>query len=100
MLLRAVTPEELIPLFGMLTGVLVVGLIALTIVRVAQSQIGQAIARRIHGRAGEDPELVGELAALRDQVTDLAHRVAETEERLDFTERLLTRGHEEAKPHE
>jgi len=99
-LLRAVTPDEMIPFFGMFTGMVFIVAAAVTILRVAQGQIGQAIARRIHGRGGADPELQGELAELREQVTELAHRLAESEERLDFTERLLTRGHEEAKPHD
>lgn len=100
MLLRAVTPEELIPFFGMATGVVFIVAVAVTFVRIAQGQIGQAIARRIHARGGEDAELHGEVAELREQVTDLAHRLAESEERLDFTERLLTRGKEAVKPHE
>ena len=98
MLLRAVSPDELIPFFGMAVGVVFIVVAAITVVRVAQGQIGQAIAKRIHGRGGADPELQSELAELREQVADLTHRVGESEERLDFTERLLTRGHEEAKP--
>lgn len=84
MLLRAVSPEELIPFFGMATGMVFIVAVAVTILRVAQGQIGQAIARRIHGRGGVDPELQSELGELREQVTDLAHRLAESEERLDF----------------
>ena len=100
MLLRSVTPDELIPFFGMATGVIFIVAVAITVIRIAQGQIGQAIAKRIHGRGGSDPELQSEIAELREQVVDLTQRVGESEERLDFTERLLTRGHEEAKPHE
>ena len=89
MLLRAVTPEELIPFFGMATGVIFIVAVAITVIRIAQGQIGQAIAKRIHGRGGSDSELQSEIAELREQVVDLTHHVAETEERLDFTERLL-----------
>lgn len=89
-------PTDFIPLMGMLTGIVSMLVIGFTIVRVAQSQIGQALARRIHGKAGADPELRDEVHELRDQVAELEHRLAESEERLDFTERLLTRGRDEA----
>jgi hypothetical protein len=99
MLRMVVTPEEIIPLVGMLTGIISMLVIGFTIVRVAQSQVGQAIARRIHGRGGADPELQAELLELREQVADLSHRLAENEERVDFTERLLAQGKEETKAH-
>ena len=96
MLLRSVTPDELIPFFGMATGVVFLVAVAITIVRVAQSQIGQAIARRIHGKGSADPELREEIEQLREQVATLEHRVADGEERLDFTERMLARAREPA----
>ncbi len=40
-------------------------------------------------------ELMGEVAALREQVDDLRVQLMETQERLDFTERLLTKGRNE-----
>ena len=92
-------PTDFIPLMGMLTGIVTMLVIGFTIVRVAQSQIGQAIARRIHGKGAADPELRDEVHEIRDQVAELQHRLAESEERLDFTERLLTRGRDEAAPH-
>lgn len=46
---------------------------------------------RAESRQGSS-ELHNEVAMLRDQVDDLRHQVIETQERLDFTERLLTRG--------
>lgn len=54
--------------------------------------IMRALARRLEGRGG-DPALRGELEELRERVGEvdlLQQRVAELEERLDFTERLLT----------
>jgi hypothetical protein len=99
MLRMVLTPEEIIPLVGMLTGIISMLVIGFTIVRVAQSQVGQAIARRIHGRGGADPELQAEVLELREQVADLSHRLAENEERVDFTERLLAQGKEETKAH-
>ncbi len=83
-------PGEVIPLMGMLTGIVSMVLIAFTVVKVAQSQVGQAIARRISGKSGPvDDELRNELLDLREQVGNLEHRLAESEERIDFTERLL-----------
>ena len=92
-------PTDFIPLMGMLTGIVSMLVIGFTIVRVAQSQIGQAIARRIHGKGGADPDVREEIHELRDQVAELEHRLAESEERLDFTERLLARGRDEAASH-
>ena len=89
-------PGDFIPLMGMLTGIVSILVVGFTVIRVAQSQIGQAIARRIHGKGG-DPELREELGELREQVASLEHRLAENEERLDFTERLLTAGKEEVR---
>lgn len=86
-------PGEMIPIMGMVTGIISMVLIAFTVVKVAQSQIGQAIARRLNsGTAGGDPELREELMELREQVSHLEQRLAENEERIDFTERLLARG--------
>src|SRR5512143_1922850 len=53
--------------------------------------IARAIARRLEGR-GMSPALLQQVDELRERVRDLEssqHRVAELEERLDFTERLL-----------
>jgi len=82
--------EAMIPLFGMITGIITTGLFFWGVVQVARSPIGQAIGRRLQGRHGQaDPELVAEVAALRDQVEGLRQQLEETHERLDFTERLL-----------
>lgn len=53
--------------------------------------IARALARRLEGRSAS-PELLQQVEELRERVQDLEssqHRVAELEERLDFTERLL-----------
>jgi hypothetical protein len=53
--------------------------------------IARALGRRLEGR-GVSQELLQQLDELRERVRDLEssqHRVAELEERLDFTERLL-----------
>lgn len=91
MLLLQPNPGEMIPIIGMFTGMVSMVLIAITIIKVAQSQVGQAIARRISGKSGPaDDEIRNELLDLREHVGTLEQRLAESEERIDFTERLLT----------
>ena len=87
-------PHDFIPLMGMLTGAVTMVVAGYAFVRIAQGQIGQAIARRIQGKGAADPELREELYQLRDEIAGLERRLAESEERLDFTERLLAQQHE------
>lgn len=84
---------DMIPLFGMLTGIVTTGLFFWGVIGVARSPIGQAFARRIQGKYGDrhDPELIEEISALRDQVDSLQQQLSETQERVEFTERLLSR---------
>jgi len=83
---------ELIPIFGMLTGVAITCAAVFGLVKVAEGPLGQAIARRIQGhRAGADAEVQAELGELRSQVDTLRQQLEETQERVDFAERLLTR---------
>ena len=53
------------------------------------SPVGKALADRLRGRAepAQDPELLAEVDALRQEV-------AELHERVDFTERMLAETHE------
>lgn len=81
---------EMIPLFGMLFGALITVAAIWGAVRVAHGPLGQALARRLQGRGG-DTELSGEVAELRDQLEMLRHQLEETQERVDFAERLLSR---------
>src|SRR5512134_929536 len=84
---------ELIPIFGMITGMIMTVAIIFGLVQVTRGPVGQAIARRIQGRPGElDSEVRMELAELREQVEALQGTLEETQERLDFTERLLAQG--------
>ncbi len=93
-------PTDMIPIMGMVTGIFTTGLLVFCVVKVAQSQIGQALARRISGRAGAgDQELREEVMELRELVSHLEQRLAEGEERIDFAERLLARGKDEAATH-
>jgi hypothetical protein len=57
----------------------------------SRSRIGEAIARRIAGDT-RDPECEAQLEALEDEIGRLKAQLGETNERLDFAERLLTRG--------
>jgi hypothetical protein len=93
-------PTSVIPLMGMVTGIISMVVIGFVIVKVAQSALGQAVARRISGRAGAgDQELREEVMELRELVSHLEQRLAEGEERIDFAERLLARGKDEAATH-
>ena len=49
-----------------------------------------ALARRIQGHAAGDPELAADMAELKDQVDLLRRQLEETQERVDFAERLLS----------
>ena len=75
---------------------LMIPLLALSIGGVlvlSRTRIGAAIARRISGDT-RDPEWEAQLEALEDEVARLRGQLGETNERLDFAERLLTRGGE------
>jgi hypothetical protein len=88
-------PGDVIPLFGMLTGLLVTGALAWGLVNIFRGPVGQAMARRIHGGSASDPELAGELFDLKSQIEQLQHRLSEAEERIDFSERLLAQKSED-----
>lgn len=80
--------QAIVALGGMLTGLLTTGIIAWAVVH--------GLRARAQGQAGSIPRQVEEeLMALRDQVDAMQQQLIETQERLDFTERLLTRGQAE-----
>lgn len=90
-------PGELIPIFGMITGTIMTGFLAVALVMILKGPVGQALARRMQGRAGElEQELIGEIQALREQVQVLEQQAGEMEERLEFAERLLLRADQPA----
>jgi hypothetical protein len=75
---------------------LMIPLLALSIggmLVLSRTRIGEAIARRISGDT-LNPELQAHLETLEDELASLRGQLAETNERLDFAERLLTRGEE------
>ena len=64
--------------------IVIVSITAWTVTRVFRGPLGEAIARRIGGGAGPL-----ESGAHDHEIAELRSRVAELEERLDFTERVL-----------
>lgn len=78
-------PEILIPITFFLT---VGGVIA------TRGEIGKAIAQRIRGGA-KDEDLKLEVEEMRRELDAVRHELAETSERLDFAERLLSSGRQE-----
>ena len=82
---------EAVPIFGMVTGMAITLGVIFGFVRLAQGPVGQALARRIQGHAGDDSELAADVAELREQVDLLRRQLEETQERVDFAERLLSR---------
>jgi len=57
-----------------------------------RSEIGRALAHRIRGGTGGDDETMMQLSELRDEVANLRRELSETQERLDFAERVLAQG--------
>ena len=75
--------NAVVAIAGMITGLLITGAIVWGIVQLVRIRYQAKLA---------DPGLSGEVAQLRDHVDLLQQQLSETQERLDFTERLLTRG--------
>jgi hypothetical protein len=67
-------------------GIIVVSISAWTVSRVLRGPLGEALSRRLAGRKHDDRD--------DDQVAVLQGRLAELEERMDFTERVLLRDRE------
>jgi hypothetical protein len=82
--------QAIVAIAGMITGLLTIGAIVWGVVQFARV--------RQHGKL-VDPGLSNEVAALRDQVDALQQQLYETQERLDFTERLLTQGRDAHEAH-
>ncbi len=82
--------HDLVPLAGMATGMVMMGMLTWGFVRVFRGPVGQALGRRISGNADHADHLEDEVMELRDVVAGLADELRETNERVDFTERLLS----------
>jgi hypothetical protein len=70
------------------------GLVAATIIL---WPVMRALARRLEGKGAADPALRAEVEQLQQRLGEvdvLHHRVAELEERIDFTERIVAQGRE------
>ena len=67
-------------------GLSIVGLVVFT-----RSRLGEAVARRIGG-GRYDPETDEQISALQEEVALIRHQLQETQERVEFAERLLSRG--------
>jgi Tfp pilus assembly protein PilO len=79
--------------------IVMVVLAVLTAATIILWPIMRALGRRMEGKAAGGAEVRAELDELRHhlgEVDALQARVAELEERLDFTERMLVRGQESA----
>jgi hypothetical protein len=92
-------PNQLIPLFGMVGVMIVVGVVLFAFVK---SDLASAIAERIRGRRKHgvvegttDP---GYTAELEHRVDEMQGQIAELAERLDFAERLLAQKRERSLP--
>jgi len=65
------------------------------LVVLSKTAIGKALARRIGGDVGTAGALEGEVRELRAEVDALRSELMETQERLDFAERLVASGRRE-----
>ena len=64
--------------------------ISVAAIFISRSEIGKAFAQRIRG--GTDRETQLQLEDLRHEVAGLRQELGETQERLDFAERILAKG--------
>ena len=74
----------IVPILGMITGMVTTGAICWGIVAIVRA--------RSHSGGAHAAMLEQEFSALRDQVDQLSQQLTETQERVDFAERLLSRG--------
>jgi hypothetical protein len=72
---------------GML--VLLIPILALSIPVLAIFFNGMVKLAQTRALGAEESELLGRLTALENELSDVRHQLAETQERLDFAERLL-----------
>lgn len=82
--------SDIVTIFGMIMGLVITCGVIAGCLEVLRGPLGHALARRIQGRGSEiDAEVRQQVADLRDQVDVLRAALEETNERLDFSERLL-----------
>ncbi len=93
-------PNQLIPLVGMIGGMIVAGVVLWAFFK---SDLAAAIAERIRTgvrrrKAAIDDVQGDHLAELDQRITDMQGQIAEMAERLDFAERLLAQKRERSLP--
>ncbi|HJS43540.1 MAG TPA: hypothetical protein VJ755_08700 [Gemmatimonadales bacterium] len=90
-------PNQLIPLIGMIGGMIVSGVVLYAFFR---SDLAAALAERIRGRKKTSADAVDaeHVVELEQRVTEMQGQIAEMAERLDFAERLLAQKRERALP--
>ena len=82
--------EVIIPMFGMLTGIVITGMVILGPVGRA---VGSAITYWLGGGHRKQPALPpGDMDEVLDRLDSLQHQLGEIAERQDFAERLIARG--------
>jgi hypothetical protein len=90
-------PDLIISIAGMVAGITTVFFLSIAAVKIFRGPVGQALARRIHPKAGDlEPDLMNEVSALRAELEQVQQRLTDAEERIDFSERLLVRKQESA----
>jgi hypothetical protein len=80
--------QGVVAVLGLMVPVLGLSVVGLFVL--GRSRIGEALARRIAGER-HDPEYAEQILALEEDVALLRGQLQETQERLDFAERLLAR---------
>jgi hypothetical protein len=82
--------ELLIPLFGMITGIVITGMVII-------GPVGRAISYWLGGghRKEPHPALPAEMDEVHDRLDVLSRQIAEVVERQEFTERLLAKSRQE-----
>lgn len=84
------SPEQLVVI--MLGSITILGIMALAAVKIF-GPIAQAYARRVGGGgSGDQDRLVERLDTLAHELEQVRGQLSETQERLDFAERLLSQG--------
>jgi hypothetical protein len=84
-------PSPGLVIAGLLGAVPILAIMAWAAVKIF-GPVGQALAQRLSGRSSENPLLEGRLDRLSDELEGIRAELAETHERLDFTERMLAHG--------
>ena len=84
-------PGDFIPIFGMVTGVLMTGMLLLGPVGRA---LGDVVRHWLGGGRKDATPLPGDLDELHERLDQLQRQVGELAERQDFAERLLAQARE------